>query len=375
MDIDDKFGFVDTDSTDSMFGMFNGESDAATEVVENLDEPTTPILDTETEDSKNPPEDKSTSINDFLTEIPDNEEENEDTTSSEEQTSPFEDISKELLTLGIFTEDEEDPLPTTGEDLAKRFEKESVRKTNENLSNFLSKFGKDKLDAFRAIYVNGVDPKEYFSISAKPEDILSLDMEQESNQKRVVKKYYQEVLGHSETRTDKLIQMLIDDGELDGEAVTALDKFKTSRDTELQRLEDARIAAEQQKLQEKQFFTENVNKFISAKVNEKDIDGFKFDKNVSEQINRSMTQGAWKLPSGEIITDFEKFIADLSRPENIEIAFKIALLRENNFDFSKMQLKKANIEKNKAFSSLVQKNKTINRNSSTQKVDSFSILD
>src|SRR5690606_16101188 len=219
-------------------------------------------------------------------------------------------------------------LPTTGEEFAKRFEKESIRKANENLQNFLSRFGQDRLDAFRAIFVNGVDPKEYFSIASAPEDIFTLDMEQESNQKKVVKKYYQEVLGLSEGRADKLIQSLIEDGELDSEAVTALGKFRETHEQRLAELERQRVEAEQQKLQNKQMFINQVNDVISKKIQEKEIDGFKFDKSVADRVMATLTQDSWRLPNGELITDFQKFMMELSRPENIDIAIKIALLKE-----------------------------------------------
>ncbi len=382
MDINDKFGIVDSNSTDSIFEMFDGGTEQAVSVTET---PKTPSTTDEAnpeiiEDGSGTSNDKQ-SLNDFLenkdapiipevsTEVAD-----DDAGSEEEEVSPFQTISQELVSLGIFNEDEEDPLPTTGEDFAKRFEKEAARKANDNLTNFLAKFGQDRIDAFKAIFVSGVDPKEYFNISSKPDDILNLDMEQESNQKKVVKKYYQEMMGHTEARTEKLIQMLIEDGELDAEAVVALEKFRSSRQNELDRLEQERLNAEQQKVQEKQYFNDNVSKFINSKINDKEIDGLKFDKNIADQVMRTMTQGAWKLQTGEIISDFQKFVLDLSRPENIEIAVKIALLKENNFDFSKIQLKKENIEKDKLFSGLKNKTKIANRNSSTHKVDNFSII-
>src|SRR5690606_9849405 len=103
-------------------------------------------------------------------------------------------------------------------------------------------------------------------------------------------------------------------------------------------------------------------------------DGFKFDKSVADRVMATLTQDSWRLPNGELITDFQKFMMELSRPENIDIAIKIALLKEHNFDFSKLQLKKANLEKNKLFSNLAQKNKTINRKSvAKSQFDDFTI--
>ena len=391
MEVTNDFGIVDN-STDSFLDMFDGGAD---DITPATDEPksVTPAVEAPVvgsadagevaivEDGTGVSEDDDPIASIFgetvdeggANEEPDDTEEAQETEEADSD-STFVSISQELVSLGVFSEDEDDPLPTTGEEFAKRFEKESIRKANENLQNFLSRFGQDRLDAFRAIFVNGVDPKEYFSIASAPEDIFTLDMEQESNQKKVVKKYYQEVLGLSEGRADKLIQSLIEDGELDSEAVTALGKFRETHEQRLAELERQRVEAEQQKLQNKQMFINQVNDVISKKIQEKEIDGFKFDKSVADRVMATLTQDSWRLPNGELITDFQKFMMELSRPENIDIAIKIALLKEHNFDFSKLQLKKANLEKNKLFSNLAQKNKTINRKSvAKSQFDDFTI--
>lgn len=359
MEMDNIFGILDDDSSDSIFS-----SDENTDNVISLSDESTILDDMEKNETPTPTIDLGDAES-LLEEMKPVEEE----TAEEEEVdevSTFEEISKELVELGVFSEDEEQELPKTGEDFAKRFETETTKKANTHLSNFLSKFGEDRLAAFNAIFVNGVDPKEYFSIATEQEDLFSLDMEQESNQEKVVRKYYLEHLGHSEVRANKMIAMLKEDGELDAEATEALSKFSQKRDEKLAQTVNQKALEEQRKIQEKQVFNQTVDSFIEKQIQSKELGGFKFDKNIADNVKRKLTQDAWRLPSGETITDFQKFVLDLKRPENIEFAIKIALLQENNFDFSKVQLKKAELEKNKAFSKLTQKTKTINRNSPTK---------
>lgn len=297
---------------------------------------------------------------------------------AEEPTEPdtpdenvFTTISKDLVTAGVFSEDEE-ALPTNDEEFLARFNKESVNKANAQLTKFLEQFGKDRLDAFRAIFVNGVDPKEYFQIGTQSENILNLDMEQESNQKKVVRKYYTEVLNLPESRADKMLQGVIEDGELDAEATLAHTKFKELQDNKLAAVEQAKLDEQNRRSQEKQYFNHHVNQFLSTKQNSKDFEGLKFNDDISATVQRNLTQPAYKLPNGELITEFQKFIMELSNPENIEVAVKIALLKENNFDFTKIQSKKASEEKSKLFQTL---NKTTNRTQPSKTVvkDDFTI--
>lgn len=45
----------------------------------------------------------------------------------------------------------------------------------------------------------------------------------------------------------------------------------------------------------------------------------------------------WKTPSGELLTDWDKFVLETKNPENIAKRVKMALLALNDFDFSSIK--------------------------------------
>lgn len=369
------FGIIDNnlDLPNESLDLF-GDSSTLTEI--ETKEESTPAPEIKTKDA--PVVADTTEVQDIIADIdldavPSAEEppaSDADQTDSDPEENTFAVISKDLVTAGVFSESE-DPLPENEEEFLERFHKESVGRANAQLTKFLEQFGKDRLDAFRAIFVNGVDPKEYFQIGAQSENILNLDMEQESNQKKITKKYYMEIAGLSEARAEKMLQGIIEDGELDTEATTALEKFKEQHESKLQAVEQAKLQDQERRAQEKQYFNHHVTQFLHTKQDTKDFDGLKFNNDISTTIQRNLTQPAYKLPNGELITEFQKFIMELSNPENIEIAVKIALLKENNFDFSKIQAKKATEEKSKLFQNLSKQ--TQRQKPQSKPVDGFTI--
>src|SRR6478736_1582301 len=76
----------------------------------------------------------------------------------------FSALAKDLFSLNVFTkeEDEEDVEIDTPEALLERFNHEKRKGAEEQIQNFLGRFGEDYQNAFQAIFVKGVDPKEYF---------------------------------------------------------------------------------------------------------------------------------------------------------------------------------------------------------------------
>lgn len=362
----------DLDLPNEMFDLFGDNSTQATEEPTTPSEPSTEEIKTkDTAQAADTIEDIIADIDLEAVPVADTPQEPTEPDTTDTQENEFMVISKGLLESGVFSESEE-PLPETPEQFVERFQKEKIKGANEQLTKFLSQFGQDYMDAFRAIYINGVNPKEYFQIGAQSENILNLDMEQEANQKKITKKYYMEVSGLSEARAEKMLQSVIEDGELDSEANMALTKFKEQHESKLAAVEQAKIQDQERRAQEKQYFNHHVTQFLQTKKDSKDFDGLKFNDDISMTVQRNLTQPAYKLPNGELITEFQKFIMELSNPENIETAIKIALLRENDFDFSKIQAKKAKEEQSSIWNSL---KKQTQRQSNTQSkpVDGFTL--
>jgi hypothetical protein len=78
------------------------------------------------------------------------------------QGTQFTALANDLYKLGVFTsDDDEDPQPvSTAEEFLERFNEEKKKGAIETVNNFIGQFGEDYQQAFEAIFVKGVDPKE-----------------------------------------------------------------------------------------------------------------------------------------------------------------------------------------------------------------------
>ena len=113
-----------------------------------------------------------------------NEEEEDDVAES-----PFVSLSKDLFKLGVFTQDddEEDAVIETPEQFLEKFNAEKKKGAIEIVDNFIGQFGEDYQKAFDAIFVKGVDPKDYFGVYNNVVNFAELDLSNEDNQVRVIK--------------------------------------------------------------------------------------------------------------------------------------------------------------------------------------------
>jgi hypothetical protein len=87
-----------------------------------------------------------------------------DADDDEPQGTQFTALANDLYKLGVFTaDDDEDPQPvSTAEEFLERFNEEKKKGASEMVQNFIAQFGEDYQEAFDAIFVKGVNPKEYF---------------------------------------------------------------------------------------------------------------------------------------------------------------------------------------------------------------------
>ena len=113
---------------------------------------------------------------------------------------------------------------------------EYVAKLGDNLISFLE---------------NGGDYESFASLLKENVEINKLDITTEKGQKEIVRKYY-ENLGWSDTRIDKTIDRLLNDDDLQEEAVN----FKSSLDEQHQKKE-LELVKEQEKINKKRIELEN----------------------------------------------------------------------------------------------------------------------
>lgn len=255
------------------------------------------------------------------------EEKSEEETEDSGEFNPFAAFSKELYNLGAFINpNEEDPeIPTTPEEFLETFNQQVGMRAESAVDNFISRFGEDYQNAFEAIFVNGVNPKDYFQTYNTIQSFSELDLSQEENQVAVVKQTLRE-LDYEEEDIKTEIDRLKDYGDLEE---VAKKHHKVLVKKEAQKLEELTQRQEQVRAQQiavKRQFAANVANVLQEKVKTKDFDGIPINPRLAEEVQDMLVTEKWKNSAGEPLTDFDVEILNLKRPENHAVKVKVALL-------------------------------------------------
>lgn len=253
-------------------------------------------------------------------------------TDSEEGDEPiWSSLTKDLAKIGVFSleEDEEgniiEDFPITPEQFKERFVYEMKRGVNDTISNFLSRFGDDYRDAFDAIYVNGVNPRDYFSSKIEIDNLKDLDLTNERNQEYVVRKTL-ENQGFEKDDIDEEVDRLKEYGDLETVAGRYHKVLAKKEEQKLKEQAESKARElENQKLREEEY-NENVFNLISDKFKTKDFDGIPVNKKFAEETMDFLTTKKYKLPNGELLTEWDKVMLESKKPENIGIRVKLAML-------------------------------------------------
>ena len=319
------------------------------EVEDTIPEKTAPagkeVIKPQSPDGKTEEEKRSgeSLVNDFLNSDPDEEQQEEEPTPVEaeqkdvldevqEEPEPepeagnFEALAKDLFNLGVFKkEGEEEVSISTPEDFLARFESEKKKGAQELVQQFISQFGEDYQQAFESIFVKGVNPKEYFGAYNNIVNFTEMDLSKEINQKQVM----QQALADQGFETEdisKEIERLKNYGDLESVATRHHKVLVKKEAKKLQQLEAASKQELQQKEAIRQQYVTNVQTILSDKVKEKEFDGIPINSNLANELQDFLLVDKWKTPSGETLTDFDRSILDLKRPENHELKVKVGLL-------------------------------------------------
>ena len=270
----------------------------------------------------------------------------------EDEENVFTTIARDLVKHGIFSDDEEEI--ATPEEFKNRFIKEMHKGANTILDQFLSQNGPEYRDAFESIFVKGVNPETYFKHVERIDNLQDLDLKSVDNQERILRNFYKSK-GFSSEKVDKKIESLKNYGELEDEA-GAVHEILLKEETE--NLEEERERAQlesQRREQNKQNYRSSIQRILSEKVKSKSFDGIPVDPNVANKVFSNLTQDAYRLPDGRLITEFDKAILELDKPENFEKKLKLALLLNNDLDLSKIKSAVIKNENNEIFEGLQRK--------------------
>jgi len=295
-----------------------------------------------------PEKKEETSIQDFLLGGDDDEEEEEEapatpskqkvkaetSTETEEgdeeaeaEVSRFGALANDLFKLGVFSkeDDDEDEPISTPEEFLERFQSEKKKGAIEVVNNFIGQFGEDYQQAFEAIFVKGVDPKEYFGTYNNVASFAELDLSQESNQISVLKQALADQGFDAEDITSE-VERLKNYGDLETVAAKHHKVLVKKEAAKLHQMEQVAERDLQNKQAIKSQYINNVQAVLQEKLKTKEFDGIPINPKLAGELQDFLLVDKYKTNSGETLTDFDRTILELKRPENHETKVKVALL-------------------------------------------------
>lgn len=239
----------------------------------------------------------------------------------------FSALANDLFKLGVFTnEDGEDEEPvSTAEEFLERFNAEKKKGASEIVQNFIGQFGEDYQEAFDAIFVKGVNPKEYFGTYNQVVDFAEMDLSDENNQVRIIKQALTDQ-GFEPEDVETEVERLRNYGDLENVAAKHHKVLVKKEAAKLQQMESKAEQELQQKQAVRNQYITNVQSILQDKVKNKEFDGIPINPKLAGELQDFLLVDKWKTPSGETLTDFDRAILDMKRPENHEMKVKVGLL-------------------------------------------------
>jgi hypothetical protein len=152
-----------------------------------------------------------------------------------------------------------------------------------------------------------------------------MDLSQENNQVRVIRQALTDQ-GFETEDIDTEVERLKNYGDLES---VATKHHKVLVKKEAQKLSQMEQKAEQE-LQQKQAvknqYIQNVQGVLQDKLKSKEFDGIPINPKLANELQDFLLVDKYKTANGETLTDFDKTILELKRPENHATKVKVALL-------------------------------------------------
>lgn len=303
---------------------------------------------------------------DPLAEIKDKETKEEETEETEEtkdkeekeeevvEGNNYEEFSKDLFKLGIFTQQDNETPIKTGQDLLNRFQLEKQAGATQWIDDFIGRFGDDRKQLFEDIFINGVDPSEYIPVYNEVQNFDGLDLTVETNQEKVYREFYRRQ-GMDDDKIEKRLQKTKDYGDLETDAKDLIDHIVSQDKEKLEQMAvQKRAQLENQTRMDAEYKT-GLQKHLNEALKNKEFKGIPVnEKKVREAFDFLYTP-KYKTPSGQLLTDFDKFILESKKPENLDSRLILTLLKLDNFDFKNIKKAAISEESKEIFNSLAHK--------------------
>jgi hypothetical protein len=245
----------------------------------------------------------------------------------EPEGTQFSALANDLFKLGVFTNDdgEEEQPVSTAEEFLERFNAEKKKGASEIVQNFIGQFGEDYQEAFDAIFVKGVNPKEYFGTYNQVVDFAEMDLSDENNQVKIIKQALTDQ-GFEPEDVETEVERLRNYGDLENVATKHHKVLVKKEAAKLQQMEANAERELQQKQAVRNQYITNVQSILQDKVKNKEFDGIPINPKIASELQDFLLVDKWKTPTGETLTDFDRAILDMKRPENHEMKVKVGLL-------------------------------------------------
>jgi hypothetical protein len=243
------------------------------------------------------------------------------------EVSRFGALSNDLFKLGVFNkdEDEEDVDISSPEEFLERFNLEKKKGAIDIVQNFIGQFGEDYQQAFDAIFVKGVDPKDYFGTYNSIQTFADLDLSQESNQVAILKQALTDQ-GFEPEDVETEVERLKNYGDLESVAAKHHKVLVKKEAAKLAQMEQQKEAELQKQYAYKQQYVSNVQAVLQDKIKAKEFDGIPINPKLANELQDFLLVDRYQTPSGEKLTEFDRQILELKRPENHAQKVKLGLL-------------------------------------------------
>jgi hypothetical protein len=152
-----------------------------------------------------------------------------------------------------------------------------------------------------------------------------MDLSQESNQIAVLKQALTDQ-GFEPEDVDTEVERLKNYGDLETVATKHHKVLVKKEAAKLQQMEAQSERELQQKQAIKNQYINNVQTVLQEKLKSKEFDGIPINPKLAGELQDFLLVDKYKTPSGETLTDFDRTILDLKRPENHATKVKVALL-------------------------------------------------
>lgn len=277
---------------------------------------------------KSEEEDDETKTIDFSDDVDENDKSTDDAESS--QVGLFFDAFSEALGWEVDTEDK----PNTIEDLI-----DYMRDLVEE--NSTPEYSSDQVKELDEFIKNGGKFEDFYEVSNKLTNLKDLDMEEESNQKQVLKEWLK-ISGYTDSQINRKIERWEDAGVLEDEANDSLELLIEHREKEKEQLvkeqEQARI--KQEKAQ-KEFYNDviktidNLTEIRGIKIPAEDrkklkdyafkveADGTtKYQKEYAKNIAKNFVESAYFTMKGDALTSSAKKAGESSAVAKLRQSMK-----------------------------------------------------